>query len=396
MWARITDYADSVGLPVEGTHSQPPRRHHVRYLTEKRMTAAAVTKFAVALNFNGVWTARTTGALTPTGRPDLANPHRRNVIAHDGKITDSPIKPKANPPVDKTTGEIHRHRVDPAVGLYAEAGDESATFAWGTKFGFVSCRTPQANQRVFLGVHHVTAGRGYGNESSNAVELIAFINDIAAATSPHGYRDTGIHAVVNDAAMSGTHITALHHALGVPVHVPTHTAPNIEHNGKKYKAHALPPVPCGKTAHKLWAAGGGFWTETRLVDGTITYTPLTRRTTRLRSGNEWLITATITIPCRHGNHTITQRVDQTNIDTKTGFNRGKHIRWHDEHSETNKRVYGMRADTESGNAQFENAYYRNKIPAYGVRKQMIHAIMWCLMQNAAALAAFHNNPARIT
>lgn len=79
-------------------------------------------------------------------------------------------------------------------------------------------------QRVYLGVHHVTAGRGYNTESSNAVSLMTTINEIAAATSPYGHLDTVIHAVANDAAMSGTRLDTLHHRLGVPLFVSTKKA----------------------------------------------------------------------------------------------------------------------------------------------------------------------------
>lgn len=400
-WDIVKAAGNTAGFDTASLLEAPPRRHHLRYLIEKRVDSNVLAQYGLALAVNGVWTARKTGALIPTGRPDLANPHRPNVICHDGKAKDTPVKPKANPPVDRETGEILRHRVDPACGLYREGGDDSDRWVWGTKFGFVSCRTPQANQRVYLGVHHVTAGRGYNTESSNAVSLMTTINEIAAATSPYGHQDTGIHAVANDAAMAGTHLDTLHHRLGVPVFVPTKKAAEdstryIEHDGKRYKAYLLPAVHCGRRTHRIWAAAGGFWLETRRDNGTTAYQALQRVTRRQRSGNKWLLTATVTVPCRHGDHTVNQRVDRTTVDSVTGFNRGEHLRWHDEHSETHKRVYAMRADTESGNAQYEDAFYRNKTPAFGARKQTFHTIIWCLLQNVKALLAFERNPARIT
>ena len=47
-------------------------------------------------------------------------------------------------------------------------------------------------------------------------------------------------------------------------------------------------------------------------------------------------------------------------------------------------VYGMRADTESLNAQFERAFYNRRLPAWGLHNQTVIVLMAALAQNAWA------------
>ena len=46
------------------------------------------------------------------------------------------------------------------------------------------------------------------------------------------------------------------------------------------------------------------------------------------------------------------------------------------------RVYGIRADTESLNAQFERAFYNRRLPAWGLHNQTVIVLMTALAQNA--------------
>jgi hypothetical protein len=48
------------------------------------------------------------------------------------------------------------------------------------------------------------------------------------------------------------------------------------------------------------------------------------------------------------------------------------------------RVYGMRADTESLNAQFERAFYNRRLPAWELHNQTVIVLMAALAQNAWA------------
>ena len=48
------------------------------------------------------------------------------------------------------------------------------------------------------------------------------------------------------------------------------------------------------------------------------------------------------------------------------------------------RVYGMRADTESLNAQFERAFHNRRLPAWGIYNQTVIVQMAALAQNAWA------------
>lgn len=46
------------------------------------------------------------------------------------------------------------------------------------------------------------------------------------------------------------------------------------------------------------------------------------------------------------------------------------------------RVYGMRADTESLNAQFERAFHNRRLPTWGLHNQTVAVLMAALAQNA--------------
>ena len=52
-------------------------------------------------------------------------------------------------------------------------------------------------------------------------------------------------------------------------------------------------------------------------------------------------------------------------------------------------VYGMRADTESFHAELEYAFHKQRLPAYGVHRQMLVLLGAALAQNAWALHVFH-------
>jgi hypothetical protein len=58
------------------------------------------------------------------------------------------------------------------------------------------------------------------------------------------------------------------------------------------------------------------------------------------------------------------------------------------------RVYGMRADTESYHAELERAFHQQRLPAYGVHRQMLVLLGAAINQNAWALHVFHREHQR--
>ena len=66
------------------------------------------------------------------------------------------------------------------------------------------------------------------------------------------------------------------------------------------------------------------------------------------------------------------------------FNRRDHLRVLPPTNPDYSRVYGMRADTESLNAQLERAFYNRRLPAWGLHNQTVIVLMAALAQNAWA------------
>jgi hypothetical protein len=399
-WDLIRGWAMDAGLPNAGALPQEaPTRSHYRYFAERRLSVAVLHRLQEALMYDGISTGRQIGVAVPTGHPDFTHPHRPNVLGQDGKVMTSPVKPRIGLPVDKTTGEILPYRFDPAACLHAEGGEDG--MAHGSKFSFLTSRSAQANERICFYVHHLSPGRGYPGESAVAVDLFRLIHKVAAMSSPYGERDSGIHAGVNDAAMRHAHIDAIQSATGFPMLTPTvkpsAKQASIKFGKKKYKATRLDPVPCpsGGPAHVLWAGGGGFFAETLAVDGTSEFVRLARTSQRQRSAAKWIMTAKMTIPCPHGDHQHSERITSRNDDEDRNLKRGEFIRWHDQEGDEYRRVYPMRADTESFNNQVEDVFYRDRIRAFGARKQLLLMLGYGFLSNVRAYEVHRTNPARL-
>jgi hypothetical protein len=73
-------------------------------------------------------------------------------------------------------------------------------------------------------------------------------------------------------------------------------------------------------------------------------------------------------------------------DEANKFNRCEYLRIVPATSEQHQRLYGMRQDTESLNAQLERAFYGQRLPAWGVRNQTVVVLHSVLAENAWALA----------
>jgi hypothetical protein len=73
-------------------------------------------------------------------------------------------------------------------------------------------------------------------------------------------------------------------------------------------------------------------------------------------------------------------------DEANTFNRCEYLRIVPATSEQHQRLYGMRQDTESLNAQLERAFYGQRLPAWGVRNQTVVVLHSVLAENAWVLA----------
>jgi hypothetical protein len=133
--------------------------------------------------------------------------------------------------------------------------------------------------------------------------------------------------------------------------------------------HAAQPLPwsrrriareaaCG--GHQLWAAAGTIFEQIINADGETEYRELTRHqtkrdTTRHKGGTaRHQFYGRYTLPCP--GHTWWEPLLNTAEDEKYKFSRPEYLRIAPTTSKHHQRLYGMRQDTESLNAQLERAF----------------------------------------
>ena len=257
----------------------------------------------------------------------------------------------------------------------------------GTKFAIASVRSPKSGHRVVLGVEHIPH-RGGGGEAGRFVDLMV---DLAG-------RAPGISAFIADGAFRGTHIARVQNETGCPVISPARRKSKERGGiviGKCGHAAAQLPPSRARTAwteqwggHVLYAAGGAIYERVVTADGSLDFVEASRHQTKRdrKSGGTWAFYARHTLTCRStdGLHDWWEPLTPTQADEEHKFNRSDYLRVLPPTDPDYSRVYGMRADTESLNAQFERAFYNRRLPAWGLHNQTVVVLMAALAQNAWA------------
>ncbi len=106
--------------------------------------------------------------------------------------------------------------------------------------------------------------------------------------------------------------------------------------------------------------------------------------------------ARYSLPCPHGdeNHVWWEPLLAVAGDEKAKFNRCEYLRIVPATASEHERLYGMRQDTESLNAQLERAFYGQRLPAWGVHNQTVVVLMAAFAENAWARAVWTEELAR--
>lgn len=293
---------------------------------------------------------------------------------------------------DRRTGVLRPVRVDPARERYGEAGVEG--IVWGTKFAIASVRAPAANTRVILGIEHFTS-KTKGGEGRVFADLA---RDLARRTE-------GIQAFTVDGAWRGTHLSQVQTDTGCGVISPSRrlTARNGGNTIGRY-SYAAQPLPwsprrakreesCG--GHQLWAAAGTLFEQVIDVDGNNTFVELHRHQTKrditkLKDGAQThQFYARYSMPCARteATHNWWEPLLPIASDEANKFNRCEYLRIVPSAVDQHQRLYGMRQDTESLNAQLERAFYGMRLPAWGVHRQTAVVLCATLAENAWARVA---------
>lgn len=265
------------------------------------------------------------------------------------------VVPAVDPPKPK--------RVDPGAGWHGEGGEEGEDhLVYGPKFVHVSVRSDKPLSRIVLDVRYQPPGGGYGGEAAIAV---AMVKD-ALAQLP------GLVGVCWDGAMRGVHRDPLM-KLGLLVVSP-------QHDG--IVPRRLDPVTgcrC-RARHDLWAKDGAVHGAEILDTGELHHTPcqVVRLEKRGRGGrHRWY--HVVRLAC--GNeHRI--RLDATEQDGRTGFNRAEHLRQHPPDSDGYTRTYHWRPDAESLNSTLDATLWNRRMIAYGPAQQTLVMLGFALAQNS--------------
>ena len=124
------------------------------------------------------------------------------------------------------------------------------------------------------------------------------------------------------------------------------------------------------------------------ADGSLDFVEVQRHQTKRdrKPDGTWAFYARHSFACRASDvvHDWWEPLTPTRTDEEHNFNRSDYLRVLPPTDADYARVYGMRADTESLNAQFERAYYNRRLPAWGLPNQTVIVLMTALAQNAWA------------
>ncbi|QUW85435.1 hypothetical protein SMIR_40855 (plasmid) [Streptomyces mirabilis] len=348
------------------------------------------------------------GLLPTDARRSWSGPQRHQLIAGDGTVAKSPTLSTTPYSIDPTTGEIRRHRVDPASSWQKEGGgdrdqdDKPAAptgtdgdtgkeekegnggedaMVLGTKFVVFSTRHRGYFRRVFLNYRHVPHDQE-GGEAAVALDLACTIIDEAE----------GCMGVLYDGAFRGMHRDVIARRGRLLI--------NKQHKGAKPRY--IRTVSYGRCRHELWSSGGRVHERAFLDDGTSTLLPLpVRRLERRASPHTHRWYHLLTIICPRGPHEHREPVgvtttagerDEGQSDAETGFHRAEHLLQIPDNTAVHQTLYGGREDTEAGFSQFDRSLWNRRMIAFGAEAQSLVVLGFLLAQNATSAARYQEDP----
>lgn len=365
-----------------------PSRDHWAYFLKARLSAEILADLSDLQRSLALQRAHEVGLLNEADVHSVGAYHRDHVVGIDGKVFSSPLRTTETERLNRATGELRPIRQDTARQRYGEGGVEGVV--WGTKFAIASTRSPLSNHRVVLGIAHF-ASTTTGGEGKVFTELA---QDLARRTS-------GIHGFTADGAWRGKHLALIQATTGCGVVTPgrqlSSTRGGITIGRQSFAAKSLPwssrratrEAKC--SGHQIWACAGTLYEQIITSDGSSEFVELTRHQTK-RDQNRRKDGTTrhqfygrYSMPCHEGDdHHWWEPLLPVKADESAKFNRSEYLRVVPTTSDQQRRMYGMRQDTESLNAQLERAFYGQRIPAWGVKNQTVMVLMAAFAENAWA------------
>lgn len=345
--------------------------------------------------------------LPADARRSWSSPQRHQLIAGDGTVAKSPTLSTTSHSVDPTTGEIRRHRVDPASSWQKEGGADRAdndtpgtaaatesfegngknegkgedAMVLGTKFVVFSTRHRGYFRRVFLRYAHVPHDHP-GGEAAVALDLACAILDAAE----------GCMGVLYDGALRGMHRDVIARRGRLLI--------NKQHKGASPRY--IRTLDFGRCRHELWSNRGRVHVRAFLDDGTSALIPLSVDKLERRASthtHRWY--HLLTVPCPRGPHQHRESVGVTTTagerdagqsDTETGFHRAEHLLQIPDNTATHQTLYGGREDTEAGFSQLDRSLWNRRMIAFGAEAQSLVILGFLLAQNATSAARYQEDP----
>ena len=390
IWAIVRREA-AANLPP-GTELPDPRAHQAPLPVlhpPTQQPQVAMTQWFTELSAQR---AREVGLADPaTAR--LARATREHTLGVDAKVHSSPVGTLATEVVQ------HEDRGDPVASpgprprCAPRRGSDRLRLRHQSRLPLDPLE--RAGPRVILGVQHVPEGDGRG-------EAGAFV-DLTRSTAR---QLPGATHLVADGALRGVHVAEIQVQVGVQVIARTRKQ-DRQHGGLKINGTHVPAKPLPKSkartnafaacgGHDLWGAAGGISERILAVDGSDTWQRVERgqlkRQRKADGTYQWL--ARHRLACGEDVHQWWEPITPIAADTAAGFNRCEYLRALPADDVDFPRVYGMRADTESYHAELERAFHQQRLPAYGVHRQMLVLLGAAISQNAWALHVFHREHQR--
>ncbi len=389
LWAEILRAADPL-IEVDASIPQcGPNRDHWSYFLRKRISTGGLPMISGLMTDLAMERAREVGLLNQDDVQPVGRYHRDHVVGLDGKVFSSPLRTLDRERVNRATGELRPVRQDSARQQYGEGGVDG--IVWGTKFAIASVRSPMTNHRVILGISHFDSTTP-GGEGRVFADLA---KDLAG-------RSSGIHAFTADGAWRGTHLDQVQAATGCGVIAPTRHL-TARKGGITLGRHsfAAQPLPwssrrsrreAGCNGHQLWACAGTLFEQIIASNGSSDFVELHRHQTKRdvthhKNGSKrHQFYGRYSLPCPSTglSHTWWEPLLPVAHDAQARFNRCEYLRVVPATSPEHARLYGMRQDTESLNAQLERAFYGQRLPAWGVHNQTVVVLLAALAENAWA------------
>ena len=222
---------------------------------------------------------------------------------------------------------------------------------------------------------------GNGDEGASIVEMTGMLHDILP----------GIQSVVTDGVLHHKHINPLM-KRGLLICNKQTRAPKNGRNavlvGDRYeKSHHIETVEIdhhrSKCRHRLYGIGGDVYEQSINDSGEETFTLLDGRTIRRqRNGyTDWY--RSVTIKCRRCGGKTAHNISLLEQEGDA-LKRSEYLRQLPMTDENFSRMYGFRPDSECGNNRIEQAFYLNRMPAYGHHNQSMLLLMHAGQINAEA------------